>query len=68
MGHRFTGSIYEKKKSVEETLTVFLSRVFRGKEGTTLAPLPEDIVGFTEFVKRYQYGLPIEQAAIDGLI
>lgn len=59
---------FMKKKSVEETLTVFLSRVFQGKEGTTLAPLPEDIVGFTEFVKRYQHGLPIEQAAIDGLI
>ncbi|WP_029486310.1 xylulokinase [Enterococcus gallinarum] len=59
---------FMKKKSLEETLTVFLSRVFQGKEGTTLAPLPEDIVGFTEFVKRYQHGLPIEQAAIDGLI
>jgi sugar (pentulose or hexulose) kinase len=59
---------FMKNKTATETLADFLGGVFQGKEGTTLAPLPEDIAGFTEFVKRYQNGLSIEQAAIDGLI
>ena len=53
LGHRFTGGIYEKKIGRRNAYSL-LSRVFQGKEGITLAPLPEDIVGFTEFVKRYQ--------------
>jgi sugar (pentulose or hexulose) kinase len=56
------------RNSTSPTLTDFLTQVFQEEEGMTLAPTPEDVAGFSEFVKRYQQGLTIEQAAIDNLI
>ncbi|MEG2783185.1 MAG: ATPase, partial [Lachnospiraceae bacterium] len=59
---------YRRKKKEDETLEDFLlQHVFEGTEGTTVVPNPGDVVGFDEFMKRYQNGLPIERMAIDFL-
>ena len=55
-------------KSMNEPLEAYLSRkVFAGENGTTIAPDPADVAGFTTFMKRYKNGLVIERAAVDGL-
>lgn len=49
-------------------LEAFLDeKVFAGSEGATIAPNSADLVGYSQFIDRYQKGLIIEQAAIDGL-
>ncbi len=59
---------YMLHKNPEESLSSFLStRVFAGNMGTKLTPLPEDIKGYQEFMRRYQKGLAVERAAIDTL-
>ncbi|MEG2523799.1 MAG: FGGY-family carbohydrate kinase [Lachnospiraceae bacterium] len=59
---------YRRTKKEDETLEDFLlQHVFEGTEGTTVVPNPGDVVGFDEFMKRYQNGLPIERMAIDFL-
>lgn len=59
---------YMKHKEEGETLDVFLeSKVFAGEEGTTLAPDPEDVEGFRQFIARYKEGLAIEHAAVAHL-
>ena len=40
-------------------------RVFKGQEGVTLAPDPENVVGFEAFAERYVKGLPIVRKAVD---
>ncbi len=42
-------------------------KVFAAEQGTTIAPDPADVAGFTAFMKRYKKGLVIERAAVDGL-
>lgn len=42
-------------------------KVFAGSEGQTIDPSQEDLTGYAQFITRYQKGLAIEQAAIDGL-
>lgn len=41
------------------------TKVFAGDKGVEIAPLPEDVEGFNRYIKNYQAGLPIEQAAVD---
>jgi sugar (pentulose or hexulose) kinase len=59
---------YLIQKEEDETLEAFLSKkVFAGQEGSTIAPNPEDVAGFAMFMARYQKGLIIERAAMEGL-
>lgn len=59
---------YMKHKEEGETLDAFLeNKVFAGEEGTTLAPDPEDVEGFRQFIVRYKEGLAIEHAAVAHL-
>lgn len=59
---------YMLNKESGETLEAYLSdRVFAGEYGTTIAPDPDDVAGFAEFMERYKKGLVIERAAVDEL-
>lgn len=59
---------YMKEKKEGESLGDYLNnRVFAGEKGETLAPDPEDVKGFDQFLARYTEGLAIEHAAVDHL-
>ncbi|MEH7545784.1 xylulokinase [Neobacillus vireti] len=59
---------YMIKKSNNETLEEYLSHnVFAERTGTTVSPVPKDVEGFEQFMKRYTNGLAIESAAITNL-
>jgi sugar (pentulose or hexulose) kinase len=59
---------YRLQKGTHESLEAYLSnKVFAGENGTTIAPDPRDVDGFTAFMERYKKGLTIERAAVDGL-
>ena len=59
---------YMLHKAKNEPLEAYLSnKVFAGESGTTIAPDPEDVEGFTAFMERYKKGLVIERAAVDAL-
>jgi len=59
---------YMLHKAANETLEDYLAnKVFRGATGTTMAPAPRDVAGFTAFMERYKQGLGIERAAVDAL-
>ncbi len=49
-------ALYGIKKAVEPGLTLpgFLDTVFENAEKTTLAPVPEDVEGFTEYMENYK--------------
>ena len=56
---------YVITKKTGERLEAYLSeRVFKGQEGVTLAPDPEDVKGFEAFTDRYIKGLPIVREAV----
>ncbi|CAN7253486.1 FGGY-family carbohydrate kinase [Paenibacillus sp. LjRoot153] len=60
---------YMINKDQEESLDNFLEqKVFRDVEGQEIAPDSSDVKGFQAFIKRYQAGLAIEQAAVDHLL
>ena len=42
-------------------------KVFKGAEGSTIAPTAKDVRGFETFVERYKAGIPIEKAAVECL-
>jgi len=57
---------YLINKSENEPLEAYLSnKVFAGEAGTTIAPDPADVEGFTAFMERYKKGLVIERTAVD---
>lgn len=59
---------YMINRAENEALEDYLSnKVFAGEHGTTIAPGPADVAGFTAFMERYKKGLVIERAAVDGL-
>jgi len=59
---------YMLHKAKNESLEAYLSnKVFAGENSTTIAPDPRDVAGFTTFMERYEKGLVIERAAVDGL-
>jgi sugar (pentulose or hexulose) kinase len=59
---------YMLHTGTNEPLEAYLSnRVFAGEKGSTLAPDPRDIDGFTVFMERYKKGLVIERAAVEAM-
>lgn len=51
-----------------ESLGDYLNtHVFAGQEGSELAPNPEGVKGFDDFIQIYKAGLPIERAAVDSM-
>jgi sugar (pentulose or hexulose) kinase len=61
-------AFYMINKSKKEPLEAYLTdKVFAGKAGTTIAPDPADVDGFTAFMERYKKGLTIERTAVEAL-
>ncbi|MGF2146184.1 xylulokinase [Vagococcus fluvialis] len=59
-------SYLQKKETL--SLEEFLNeKVFAKSKGTTIAPTDSELKGYETFVRRYEQGLPIEQAAIEHL-
>lgn len=59
---------FSQNRKDGETLAVYLSNtVFKGSEGTTVAPDAVDTAGFAKFMDRYSAGLAIEAAAVESL-
>ena len=59
---------YMVQKDEGESLGDYLNnKVFAGQEGSELAPDPEGVKGFDEFIEIYKAGLPIQRAAIDSM-
>ncbi len=59
---------YMVHKKENESLEDFLDhRVFAGMEQKTVLPDPEDVSGFTLYMKKFVALLPAQQAAVDGL-
>ncbi len=59
---------YMLRKATNEPLEAYLSnKVFAGEHGTTIAPDPADVDGFTVFMERYKQGLVIERTAVEAL-
>ncbi len=59
---------YMIQKAEGESLGDYLNnKVFAGQEGSELAPDPEGVKGFDEFIEIYKAGLPIQRAAIDSM-
>lgn len=59
---------YMINRAENESLGDFLKQnVFVGRMGESIAPDPTDVVGFNEFMERYNQGLTIERAAVDNL-
>ena len=59
---------YMLRKTEQEPLETYLAeKVFAGENALTLAPDPRDVEGFVAFMARYEQGLVIERAAIEGL-
>lgn len=60
---------YMFNKNQEESLEHFLEhQVFKDTKGQEIAPDEVDVKGFETFMKRYEAGLAIEQAAVDHLL
>jgi sugar (pentulose or hexulose) kinase len=59
---------YMLDKAPNQPLETYLAdTVFAGQQGTTIAPDPADVGGFTAFMERYKQGLVIERAAVEAL-
>lgn len=59
---------YAKNAQQGQDLETYLTEnVFKGQEGITVLPDPNDVAGFNTFIERYRKGLPIERAAVDSL-
>lgn len=59
---------YMLHKDDNETLEAYLTdKVFAGEQGTTMAPDPKDLEGFSTFMDRYKKGLVIEKTAVAAL-
>lgn len=54
----------EENRSLEDYLN---NKVFANSQGVVVHPTEEDLKGYEAFIRRYEEGLPIEQAAIDYL-
>jgi sugar (pentulose or hexulose) kinase len=59
---------YMLNKTGNETLEAYLSdKVFASENSLTATPDAKDVRGFAEFMQRYEKGLVIERAALEGL-
>ena len=56
------------KKDGEDLADFLDENVFKGNEGSTLAPEAEGVKGFNAFMDRYMKGLGIERAAVESEI
>ena len=56
------------KKDGEDLADFLDENVFKGNEGSTLAPEAEGVKGFDAFMNRYMKGLGIERAAVESRI
>lgn len=60
---------YMTSKDEQESLADYLEqKVFKDVEGQEITPDRNDVEGFQIFIKRYEAGLAIEQAAVDHLL
>jgi sugar (pentulose or hexulose) kinase len=61
-------AVYAKYAKKYPCLEDFLdTEVFTNLESITLSPEPEGVVGYEQFIEKYQDGLPIEETAIKCL-
>lgn len=59
---------YLVNKKENETLENYLNnQIFKGEEGIKIEPIKEDVEGFNSYIKRFEKGIAIEQAAIEYL-
>jgi len=59
---------YMLNKVENETLEAYLlDKVFASENSLTVTPDANDVAGFASFMSRYQKGLVIERAAVEGL-
>ena len=58
---------YMVKKKGESLGDYLNQQVFAGQAGSELAPNPEGVKGFDDFIQIYKAGLPIERAAVDSM-
>lgn len=59
---------YMRHKAEGETLEAYLNdQVFAEESSLTVAPAPEDVLGFLAFMDRYKKGLAIERTAVNVL-
>lgn len=58
---------YMVKKQGEDLSEYLDNHVFAGQKGSELAPNPEGVKGFDEFIAIYKAGLPIERAALESM-
>ena len=65
---RFWLPIMINKKDGEDLADFLDENVFKGNEGSTLAPEAEGVKGFDAFMDRYMKGLGIERAAVESRI
>lgn len=56
---------YLINKDDDQPLADFLEeKVFAGENGIEIAPTPEEVAGFKEYIENYKTALPIEEAAV----
>ena len=56
---------YLVNNTAKQSLADFLEeKVFAGNTGTEIAPTPEDVAGFNEYIRGYKNCLPVEEAAV----
>ena len=56
---------YLVNNAAKQSLADFLEeKVFAGNTGTEIAPTPEDVAGFNEYIRGYKNCLPVEEAAV----
>ena len=56
---------YLVNNAAKQSLADFLEeKVFAGNTGTEIAPTPEDVAGFNDYIKGYKNCLPVEEAAV----
>lgn len=59
---------YMAHREEGESLSDFLNhKVFTGDGAVTIAPVPEDVVGFDAFITQYKEGLAAERAAVNSI-
>lgn len=58
---------YQQEKSGISLAKFLEEKVFATSEGVTIEPQVEDLQGYSQFIERYEEGLPIEATAINVL-
>lgn len=59
---------YRQNRAEGQSLPDYLNdQIFGGEDGKVEQPVPADVDGFDQFMKRYNAGLPIERAAVETL-